>query len=212
MKRWSIFVTLVVASGCGRVQLPIGEARDVFPTGPYSSVAAEVPCSDRSESLLSAKSALLVRPPSPIPGDDGVPTTLSVVDQSVQLDVAGVQIDRDGEVLFVAVEPFDDLRTLSFVAGDAPRLHVRVLLKTVVRGGLFEKLTYCYEHYAFAAMPADRKDATIVLEDSPEQPARTGALVRFDPPMPLPESESQGGQKLLQTFARPSSDEPPLER
>jgi hypothetical protein len=160
---------------------------EVFPAGPYSEQGAHVPCHDRAQSLVDAKLELK-NPPPVAPGDDAIPTTIAIVDRATQVDVVGVEIRRDGHLLYAALGPEEDMTVASFIAGDSPRLQARILLRANVRGGLFESLSYCYEHFAYTQLPVDRKSIELVVEDTPAQPARSGTVVRFDPPFPFARS------------------------
>lgn len=194
-------VLVVLASagslaGCGVRMVSREPAKVLFPEGAYSDPARRAACFEGTQQIV-AERPRVVEGPAAVPGDDARAVVLSVRDQSQELEVEAMEIRRgpwSGSLLFAGTASetrFAD--GVSVYPGPHAQLQIRFLLRSAVRGGLFEHLTYCYQASVVANVGPEDRAVTVVLSDLPNHPPREGPRIDFDPPriaMPLPAGTS----------------------
>lgn len=195
MSAMKVGVVLLGAScvaGCGVGTVTREPPKVLFPKGAYGDPAPRVACFESAQQFVQQK-ARVVEGPAAVPGDDARPLVLSVRDQSRELDVEAMEVlgvPFSGRVLFAGTA--SDTRFadgISVYPGPRAQLEISFLLRSAVRGGLFEHLTFCYRASLFMSVRPDDSSLVIVVSDQPNQPPRMGPLIVFDPPRfesPLP--------------------------
>lgn len=181
-------------AGCGVQMISREPAKVLFPQGAYSDPAPRAACFEGTQQFVAERQRV-VEGPAAIPGDDARALVLSVRDQSRELEVEAMEVRRgpwSGALLFAGTASetrFGD--GVSLYPGPRAQLQISLLLRSVVRGGLFEHLSYCYRASVVANVGPDDRMIAIVLSDMPNQPPRDGPRIELDPPRiatPLPGS------------------------
>lgn len=183
MRAWlAIALGVGLCAGCGnRFAAPL-QTRELFPSGPYAGRPLTVPCAEAQRYVQAQQQLPLVRPP-PIPGDDRLPLTVKLDVRAKLVDVVALEIVHQdpGYRMYVGVAPDDELgQEIVMPATDAWHLVARVLMRSRIRGGLFDDLSYCQEQWTSVELAPEERTISLIVDDDPRSASSHSGLVWFD--------------------------------
>jgi hypothetical protein len=132
-----------------------------------------------------------------IPGDDSLPTTLTVVDRSQHYELASLIIELttpDGQRRTVYRSGSEPERNAPFVVnlslGKAATVRIHALVHPAARDGIFAEVGICYDKHAIVTLFPDETEGQIILSDGdPSLAPGSWTVMSYEHGAPDPSAE-----------------------